>query len=169
MKYEISYLSKSGNTAKLAEAIASMLPPEDTRIADLASGEASGGADISFVGFDVESGTIPLKIMDALDYAEGKTIALFATCGLIPTEEHKAAIERKIAPFLPDECDYRGLFLCAGQLPESTASVVEERLKTQPDNAEMKDYLKRHYQITGHPDAHDIKDLESFVLGVLEK
>ena len=169
MKYEVSYLSKSGNTTVLAEAIVSMLPPEDTRITDLALEETSGGADVNFIGFDVESDTVPLKIMDALDYAEGKSIALFATCGLIPTEEHKTVIERKIYPFLPDECDYKGLFLCAGQLPKSTASVIEEKLKTQPDNEEMKEYLKRHYQTTGHPNTHDIEDLATFVLSILNK
>lgn len=42
MKYEISYLSKSGNATILAETIASMLPPEDTRVVDLAKGKPLG-------------------------------------------------------------------------------------------------------------------------------
>ena len=163
MKYEISYLSKSGNTAKLAEAIASMLPPEDTRIADLASGEASGGADISFVGFDVESGTIPLKIMDALDYAEGKTVVLFATCFFAPTEDERALIERKVAPFLPNECDYRGLFLCAGALPENIFASIKKNISTHPNDTEASALLDRYESAIGHPDAQDIENLEEFV------
>ena len=74
MKYEISYLSKSGNATILAETIASMLPPEDTRVVDLAKGEAAGGADLSFIGFDVETGTIPLKIMDAVCAVKRKVL-----------------------------------------------------------------------------------------------
>ena len=51
-----------------------MLPPEDTRVVDLAKGEAAGGADISFIGFDVETGTIPLKIMDAVCAVKRKVL-----------------------------------------------------------------------------------------------
>ena len=54
MKYEISYLSKSGNATILAE--------------------TAGGADISFIGFDVETGTIPLKIMDAVCAVKRKVL-----------------------------------------------------------------------------------------------
>lgn len=169
MKYEISYFSKSGNTAVLANAIAAMLPAESMKITDLAVGEVSVDADFHFIGFDVSGGALPLKVMEALDHAEGTAVALFSTCHLLPTEEHKAAIERKIYPFLPDGCDYKGLFLCAGQFPENAAGVVEEKLKTQPDNAEMKEYLKRHYEIAGHPNAHDIENLKAFVQSVLKK
>lgn len=167
MKYEISYLSKSGNTAKLAEAIASMLPPEDTKITDLALGEAAGGADISFVGFDVESGPVPLKVMDALDYAEGKTVALFATCFLEPTQEVYASVERRVAPFLPNECDYKGLFLCAGALPENIFAGIKKNISVHPNDAEASALLERYESAIGHPNAQDIENLEEFVQAIL--
>lgn len=167
MKYEVVYLSKSGNTAALAQAIADMLPTESTRITDLAQSEASGGADVNFIGFEVNSETIPLKIMDALDYAEGRIVILFGTCSVIPTQDHKAIIERKIQPFLPDDCDYRGIFLCAGQLPEHAAELIKNQHQMQPDNPELNSYLKNHYETIGHPDAQDIENLQRFIQNIL--
>lgn len=168
MKYEIIHLSKSGNTTILAEAIASMLPAEDTKITDLTLEEASGGADVSFVGFDVESGTVPLKIMDALDYTEGKIVALFATCFLAPTEEDRVSIERRVAPFLPNECDYRGLFLCAGALPENVFDGIKKNLSAHPNHADARALLDRYENSIGHPDAQDIENLKEFIQAILQ-
>lgn len=167
MKCEVAYFSKFGNTAVLANAIASMLPAESTKLTDLAQSEMSGGADVNFVGFDVNDGPLPLRIMDALDCAENRVLILFATCCMVPTEHVKAAVERKVHPFLPDGCDYRGLFLCAGQVPESMADNLEAQLKLQPDDPEIKFAVKNCQKVIGHPDEQDIDNLRNFLETVL--
>lgn len=85
MKREVAYFSKFGNAAVLAKAIVSMLPVENTKLTDLARSEMSGGADVNFIGFDVNDGPVPLRIMVALDYAEDKVLILFATCWMMPS------------------------------------------------------------------------------------
>lgn len=163
MKYEVAYLSQSGNTAVLAEELAEMLSDEDIHLTDLAHGESSPDADVYLIGFGVNRGTVPIKIMDALDAAEGKTILLFVTCGMKPTDAYRTAIERKIAPFLPDACDYRGLFLCAGQFPDAAVQSIERALAQAPDDAQAQALLQQHRQTCGHPNQEDMDALRRFV------
>lgn len=163
MKYEIAYLSNSGNTAVLARAIASMLPADDTHLTDLSLDDVSESADVYFIGFGVNRGMVPMKIMDSLEYADGKTVILFATCGMEPTDAYKSSIERKILPFIPDDCDYKGLFLCAGQFSETVANSIKETLRRQPENAQARALLESYQKTYGHPNSEDLEDLQDFV------
>ena len=167
MKREVAYFSKFGNAAVLAKAIVSMLPVENTKLTDLARSEMSGGADVNFIGFDVNDGPVPLRIMVALDYAEDKVLILFATCWMMPSWNIRAAVERKLQPVLPDSCDYRGLFLCAGQAPESMMDNPEAPFKTHPDNTEIKAAFGNCQKTIGHPSERDIERLQRFVQTVL--
>ena len=106
LNYEIAYYSLSGNTEKLAYGIAKRLPENQAFLTNLQEEEVTLAADVYLVGFGINNGTVPLKVMDALDRLAGKKIFLFVTCGIEPSEEYKRLIERKIEPFLPDECDY---------------------------------------------------------------
>ena len=163
MKYEVAYISQSGNTATLAEEIADMLFEEKVRLTDLSCGEASEDADVYLIGFGVNRGTIPMKVMDALEIMENKTIILFATCGMEPTGNYKSSVERKILPFLPDDCDYRGLFLCAGQFPDEVIRNIQEVLKHTPENAQARSILEHHQKTCGHPNDKDLEELRDFV------
>jgi len=168
LKYEIAYLSSSGNTALLARSIASILPAENTHLTDLSLGSVSEIADVYFIGFGVNRGTVPLKIIESLEYTEGKTVILFITSGIEPIDSYKAAIERKISPFLPDNCNYKGLFLCAGQFPDAAASKIKEMLRLQPENEQARMLWENYQKTYGHPNNRDLEDLRNFVLAVLE-
>jgi len=163
MKYEIAYMSDSGNTAVLARAINSLLSAEDTNLTDLSIEDVSDRADVYFIGFDVIRDVIPLKVMDTLEYAEEKTVVLFATCGMEPTDAYKSSIERKILPFIPDGCDYKGLFLCVGQLPETMANNIKETLRLHPENAQAKKLLECCQKSYGHPNNEDLENLQDFI------
>jgi hypothetical protein len=163
LKYEVAYISKSGNTATLAEAIAEMLPNESVHLTDLAYGEAAEDADVYLLGFGINRGAVPLKIMDSMELAEGKTILLFITCGVEPTAEYQASVERTVLPFLPDDCDYRGMFLCPGQFPDEVVRYLREVLQRQPDNAQAQSLLTQYEKTCGHPNNSDIEHLRVFL------
>lgn len=163
MKYEIAYLSNSGNTAALARVIASILPADDTHLTDLSLDDVSENADVYFIGFGVNRGMVPMKIMDALECADGKTAILFATCGMEPTDAYKSSIERKILPFVPDDCDYKGFFLCAGQFSEIVVNNIKETLRQQPENAQARALWENYQKTCGHPNGEDLEDLQDFV------
>lgn len=163
MKYEVAYISASGNTAILAEDIANMLSDEDVRLTDLSCGEVSEDAEVYLFGFGINRGAIPMKIIDALEAVEGKTILLFVTCGMEPTGDYRSSVERKIQPFLPDDCDYRGLFLCAGQFPDEVIQNIREAVKLQPENTQTRSILEHHKKTEGHPNDEDLEKLRDFI------
>lgn len=107
-------------------------------LTNLQEEEVTLAADVYLVGFGINNGTVPLKVMDALDRLAGKKIFLFVTCGIEPSEEYKRLIERKIEPFLPDECDYCGILLCRGQIAEEVLSKIQRQFAQQPDDPAIK-------------------------------
>lgn len=169
MKYEVAYYSISGNTASLAEEIADMLSDNGVRLTDLSCADVSEDADVYLIGFGINRGTVPLKIIDALEVAEGKTILLFVTCGMEPTDDYKSSIERKILPFLPDGCDYRGLFLCPGQFPDEVIRNAQEVLSNQPNSVSARSLLEHYQKTYGHPDEEDLDDLRDFIWSKLSE
>jgi flavodoxin len=169
LNYEVAYLSRSGNTAVLAEALAGMFSDEKVHLTDLSQDDAAGDADVYLIGYGVNRGTFPVKIMDTLELAEGKTVLLFCTGGVDPTTEYQKSVERKVLPFLPDECDYRGLFLCAGQFPDEVIQNVQEVLRRDPDNAQARSLLEQAQKARTHPDKNDLANLRKFVREKLSK
>lgn len=163
MKYEIAYCSRSGNTALLAEEIAELLSAEEVNLTDLDIDTASDDADVYIIGYGVNRGSVPLNIMDALELAEGKELLLFVTSGIAPTEQYRLVLERKVKPFIPDDCIYHGLFLCAGRFPDEVISSAEKTLQSDPDNRQAQIILASHEVTKTSPNEEDIQSIREFV------
>ena len=163
MKYEVAYISGSGNTEKLAHGIADSLPHRDTFVTDLSCEDITGKADVYLIGFGMKKEAIPLKIMDVLEELEGKTILFFVTASIKPTEAHVKEIERKLDPFMPSNCDYRGLYLCPGQVSEETLSKLRTLLEQDPENEHAKAAYDACSHTIGRPNQEDIDDACDFI------
>lgn len=163
LNYEIAYYSLSGNTEKLAYGIAKRLPENQAFLTNLQEEEVTLAADVYLVGFGINNGTVPLKVMDALDRLAGKKIFLFVTCGIEPSEEYNRLIERKIEPFLPDECDYCGILLCRGQIAEEVLSKIQRQFAQQPDDPAIKKMISEAKLSEGHPDETDAENAVRFI------
>ncbi len=163
MKYEIAYYSRSGNTAMLAEEIAELLSAEEVSLTDLDVTEASDDADVYIIGYGVNRGSVPLSVMETLDLAEGKEVILFVTSGMEPTEQYRLAVERKVKPFIPDDCKYHGLVLCAGRFPDEVIASVEAALRNNPDNRQARIILANHEFTKNRPNEEDTQNIREFV------
>ena len=111
---------------------------------------------------------IPIDVMNVLEELEGKTIMFFVTASVEPTDEMVASIERKLDPFLPMDCDYRGLYLCRGQVSDSTIEKLEGILQEQPDNEKVQFALDMCKKTKGHPNNEDISAAYRFIKENLE-
>lgn len=163
MKYEVDYVSITGNTEKLVKAIALDLPPEDTKMVDLSSQQPSLDVDIYLVCFGLSKGNIPLKVMDLLEELEDKTLLLFITSAMEPGQESITLIERKLDPFMPLQCDYRGMFLCRGEFPQSVVDTAKRALEENPDDGYVQALLQNCMQTSGHPDRIDLQNARRFM------
>lgn len=168
MKYQISYLSPVGNCAKLAEAFEDIL--EDVCVVDLECDNEIAG-EVHLVGFEmneVNFKAIPYEIMEFLDGVEGKTVLLFATCPFQADQVTRDQLERVILPFLPNDCDYRGLFLCSGQGTNAFLSNIRTLAQKRPEDEKVSSLLKSCQDSVGHPDEDDIMRACLFVSKELE-
>ena len=163
MKYEIAYISQSGNTEKLAHGIADRLPHHTTFVTDLATEEITQKADVYLIGFGVNKGMVPLRVMEVLDKLHGKTSLFFVTSGLNPVKEYKELIERKLSPFMPDECDYRGLFMCPGKFPDAVLESARRMLEADADNKMAIKVLEDAELSQDHPNETDFENAYRFV------
>jgi hypothetical protein len=101
--------------------------------------------------------------MDALEDLHGKKILFFVTCGMEPTEEYRDAIQKRLLPFLPDDCDDCGLFLCQGEFPEEVILAAENKLSVEPENRYAKKILKDARTASGHPNGDDVEKARRFI------
>jgi len=163
MKYEIAYISQSGNTEKLAHGIADSLPHRDTFVTDLSCEEITGQADKYLICFGMKKEAIPLKVMEVLEELEGKSILFFVTASVKPTEDNVKEIERRLEPFMPTECEYKGLYLCPGQVSDEKFEKLLTLHSQQPDNKQIGEALEICKQTFGRPNQEDIDDACDFV------
>lgn len=101
-------------------------------------------------------------------FSLGKTILLFATCGMEPTEEYRKALERGIEAFLPDECDYRGMFLCQGAIPEEGVTMLRDHMKKTGETEKLQQLDELFTRSQAHPDLQDLDAAARFVKEVLQ-
>jgi len=158
--YQIAYLNVYGSARVLADEIQTILA--DAELVDLDRQEISDDADVYLLVFEITQAAIPLKIMEVLENLEGKTILCCGTCGMA-LHESKDSIEHSLLPFIPDECDYRGLFFCPGQIPVSVIETIQTALDEDPENQRAKIILDAFQHSMNHPDTDDLRNLRRFI------
>ena len=163
MKHEMAYISMSGNTKKLVNGIAAGFPQSQIIITDLSEADVTGNADIYLIAFGLNRGTVPLRVIEAMDHLSEKTILLFVTCGMEPSSDYYASVERRVEPFLPDHCDYRGLFLCRGQFPEQVLVAAQVQLKQGKNSPDILRIIHNAELSNGHPNEIDVENACQFI------
>jgi len=119
MRSTVVYFSASGNTEKVAKAIAGALPGE-VELARLDQAPALEGSDIVFVGMPIHQFGPPKAVCEYLQGAcRGRRVALFIT--------HAAGEDMpEVAPWIDacreaaSDCDLLDTFNCQGQVPAAT-------------------------------------------------
>lgn len=169
MQYQISYFSPNGYGETLANAFCQILP-HDTCVSNLEE-EDTPCAEVQLVGFDM-GGTnldaIPFKVIEYLEKLNGKVIFLFATVPFIPNEAVEGRIHNSVLPFLPDERDFRGLYLCGAEPSNTLLQDLRRLVSQQPENTRAKHWLERCERAVGHPDRNDVLKACQFMRHVLE-
>ena len=168
MKYQVVYESQSGNTELVAQAIADCLPPEQTELVNLNVQEPTRDADVYCIGFGVHHSSCSMKVLEFLELLNGKTILLFATCGMNPTESYHDVLERGIEPFFPETCDYRGLFLCQGAISEDGFSALKRRFERNDDEETLQRFEEFRLGTYDHPTEIDLENAQEFVTQALD-
>jgi len=164
--YQVGVYSPRGYADTISKSMKNILPCT-TIWSDLSQQEVKLEGDVQLLFFDLEEGkieVIPFCIMDVLEQMSGKTLLLFITCTQPFSEGLKQQIERSLLPFIPDACDYRGMFLCAAEYSEETFAKLERAHALHPEHEGIGLWLEQCRQCQGHPNEEDLSAAWDFAI-----
>lgn len=169
MQYSVIYISKTGNTRKIAKAIFDRLPGEDKDIEELNTHTDPEKSETVFVGFWINRGTCSMEMMDFLGRLHGKNVALFATCGMGASKAYYAKLESQMRALLPEDNICLGCFLCQGKMPIQVRRRYEEQQLQNPEDPRLTMMLRNFDEAMLHPDENDQQAAAEFACKTLER
>lgn len=150
----VTYFTRTGNTKKVAEAIYDELGG-DKAIAPLGKVEDVSRFDLVFIGFPVQSHSVPYPVETFLKAVPaGLKAALFSTHGSFTGSPlSRQALE--YAAVLVAGARLLGTFTCRGKVsPEAL-----EALKNEPEHEA---WVEMAASAATHPDEHDLAEARAF-------
>jgi len=168
LKTQVLYVSGTGNTERIAEAIYREIPGFSKDIKKLDSCFEKYSADVYFIGFWANRGSASVEILDLLSDLHGKNIALFATCGMGKDREYYRKIENSVAAFIPDDNRYLGAFFCQGKMPMQVRRKYEQMENSQ-NAGQMAHMLRNFDEALLHPDREDLANARTFVSSIYQQ
>lgn len=163
----IAYSSATGNTKKVAEAIAEVFG-ETADLFPVETAPPADGYEFVAVGFWVNRGTADQQAQAYLRTLHHKKVGLFATLGAYPDSEHAAQSMANAAALLAEDNELTGTFLCQGKVNPRLA----EKFKTLPPghpHAMTPEREARHREAAKHPDADDLQQAQSVFGGIRQR
>ena len=168
LKTQVLYVSGTGNTEKIAKVLYGEIPGNSIDIKTLDSCFEKCSADVYFIGFWANRGSASVEILDYLSTLHGKSIALFATCGMGNSPAYYRKIETNVSAFIPDDNRYLGAFFCQGKMPMQVRRKYEQ-METPENEAMVAQMLRNFDEALLHPDRQDMINARAFVHSVYQK
>lgn len=163
MKVLVTYVSRTGNTRKVAEAIFDAIQCEK-EIREFSDVETADGYDLLFVGFPVEAfgPAQPAREFLARN-AGGKKVALFVThASSEDSEDLPPWLENCRAAASAAGAEIAGMFNCQGEL----APDIMEMLKAS-DDPKLRYFGEQGPSTKGQPDAARLDRARAFAREML--
>lgn len=157
MRYAVLYQSKSGNTKLLAEEIFNSIDSDEKVICDIDECDEIPAVDVYFVGFGIHNYSCSIDIANCMENIGVSKLALFATCGYMPTEQYKEKLEDNLEVWLPETAEYLGMYLCQGKVEFDRREIMISKMP-QAEN-KMREMFN---QGCTHPDDEDLEAVSNF-------
>ena len=158
MKFLIVYSSKTGNTKKVAEALA-RVAPIGSEIHSIEEAGDADGFDVIFAGYWLDRGGVDEKMKKYLRTLHKKKIVLFETMGADPESEHAIIGFANAAMVLPEGNTVIGVFALQGEINPALLETMRTMGITTPHcGPEME---KCAAQAVGHPNKVDLEKAET--------
>ncbi len=162
MKALVAYLSKTGNTRKVAEAIYAGLDGLEKELKPITEVESTAGYDIAFLGFPVQQMGPDKHAAQLLarHCVEGRPVALFITHA---SPEENPELQPMLARFrtAAQGADIVAMFDCQGELAQG----VKRIMRIMPD-PKLRRWAKEDNS-QGQPDAARLARARAFAAEVM--
>lgn len=159
MKILITYSSVTGNTKKVAKAIAEEL--KDCDFLDIKDVK-NLDYDIIIVGTWIRRTTADPKAMEFIDKIKGKKVAFFFTLGAYPNSEYADRCIKNITElFLKNNNILLGNFHCHGAVSPSVIARAMKRSQDDPHGS-IEKRMERWKHASTHPDENDLSNAKKY-------
>ena len=158
-KILVTYVTWSGNTKKVADAIFEALK-DDKMIKPSDDVQTLDEYQLIFIGFPVHSHSVPFKTEEFIKkLPAGKKIALFSTHGsLTGSRLSREALEH--ASILISSSKILGTFSCRGKVSIQAMEVLSK-------SPEHKAWVEMAASAQTHPDKSDLEDARTFAKWIM--
>jgi len=163
MKTLVTYMSQTGNTKKIAEAIYEEITGEKD-IKDIKDVSNFEGYDLVFVGFPVQQFNIPENVSEVVkENVAGKNIAFFMTHA-VPEGTEAIHSWTGSCKDIAATGNYLGIFDCQGEL----AQPLIDRL-LESDDPQMREFAEMGSSTKGQPDESRVQKAREFAKEIQAK
>jgi len=158
-KILVAYISWTGNTKKVANAIFEALEG-NTTIKPLDEVQNLDEYELIFIGYPVHSHSVPIKTEEFIKkIPDGKKVALFSTHGsLTGSRLSREALEH--ASILASSSKILGTFTCRGKVSLQAMEVLSK-------SPEHKAWVEMAASAQTHPDKNDLEDARDFAKWIM--
>lgn len=165
MKGLIVYSSLSGNTKKIAEAIAEVA--EDSELISVREFQSSmlANFDLFYIGYWVDKGDCDAATLRLLAQLKDKRIALFGTLGAAEQTEYYDRVKRQVESHAA-HCHILGHYLCQGAVGEAVIARYQSMLAEHPQDEHIKQQLANYENGNSHPDEQDLAKARAFAKSI---
>jgi hypothetical protein len=162
-KYQVDYVEDANApaTAKIAGELAKKL---NANLLNLSKNGGNYEAGVHIIGFHTNKGAIPIDVLDYVENLDSKQILFYVCDYFDASDEHKNTLEKRLLPFLPDECDYRGMYLCLEEMPSSTLNQISQLQQANIDDERLQTLADKYNAGVGRPDDVDIYKIFDFII-----
>jgi len=163
MKSLVVYSSRTGNTEKVARAIADALPrPCDLcavdEAPDLSGGAGTHGYDFVALGFWVDKGGPDAAAARYMQTVKDCRVGLFGTLGAWPDSDHARDCIRRAEEMMAGN-EVLGSFLCQGRIDPAVVAMMQKMASdAHPMTPER---VARIQEAERHPDQKDLADAQA--------
>lgn len=161
MKGLIVYSSFSGNTKKIAEAIAEVA--EDSELISVKEFQPSMLAhfDLFYIGYWVDKGDCDAAALRVLDLLKEQRIVLFGTLGAAEQTDYYDMVKKRVEAHVANN-HILGHFLCQGAVGEAVIARYQSMLAEHPEDEHRKQQLANYENGKSHPDEQDLANARAF-------
>ncbi|GHV96162.1 flavodoxin [Spirochaetia bacterium] len=166
----VVYSSKTGNTRKVAEGIASGLGERgfSARIVPVEDKPQPAGGEVVLLGFWVDKGSADKKALAYLKSLQGRQIGLFGTLGAYPDSDHAKKSAQKVEELAAKKNTCLGSFMCQGKIDPKLIEMFKKIPAGFPHSMD-EERRKRHEEAAKHPNDADIAAAVAACAVMLEK
>ena len=168
MKILVVYSSVTGNTKKVAEAVAEVLP--NCELYPVENAPSTEGYDFVALGYWVNKGLPDAKAQAYMRGVSNTAVGLFGTLGAWPDSDHaKKCMSRGEAMLREPERGNRvfGTFLCQGKIDPGVLAAMDNAVRAaHPMTPERR---ARMEEAAKHPDDADCLKAQGVFIGFMDQ